>query len=173
MAWSFRKRKKVAPGVYLNFSKKGIGLSLGKKGARISVGPSGTYLNTSIPGTGLYNRQKIGKEPQSCSTISSLQNEQSTPQNARKKNKGKVLLWILLILNLLAFLGGIINITENKESLSSEDLFLTIFCAIVSIACIFGLIRINKKDPYKLGKKMGQEIVNQVLKADFDNNEKE
>ena len=78
-----------------------------------------------------------------------------------------------MILNLLAFLGGIINITENKESLSSEDLFLTIFCAIVSIACIFGLIRINKKDPYKLGKKMGQEIVNQVLKADFDNNEKE
>lgn len=173
MAWSFRKRKKVASGVYLNFSKKGIGISLGKKGARISVGPSGTYLNTSIPGTGLYNRQKIGKESQSYSTISSLQNKHNTPQNARKKNKGKVLLWIILILNLLAFLGGIINITDNKESLSSVDLFLTIFCAIVSIACIFGLIRINKKDQYKLGKKLGQDIVNQVLRSDFDNNDKE
>ena len=172
MAWSFRKRKKVASGVYLNFSKKGIGVSLGKKGARISVGPSGTYLNTSIPGTGLYNRQRIGKGSQSYSTRFS-QSKHNTLQNARKKNKGKVLLWILLILNLLAFLGGIINITDNKESLSSTNLFLTIFCAIVSIACVFGLIRINKKDPYQLGKKAGQDIVNQVLKTDFDNNDTE
>lgn len=57
--WNFRKRKKIAPGVNLNFSKNGITTSIGPKGAKMSFGPNGTYLNTSIPGTGLYRRQKI------------------------------------------------------------------------------------------------------------------
>lgn len=58
--WSYRKRVKIAPGVTLNFSKNGVSTSVGPKGARLSFGPNGTYLNTSIPGTGLYRRQKIG-----------------------------------------------------------------------------------------------------------------
>lgn len=88
MAWSFRKRKKIAPGVNLNISKKGIGVSLGKRGARISVGPSGTYLNTSIPGTGLYNRQKIVKGGRLSSNLST-QNELHSSPNARKRDKRK------------------------------------------------------------------------------------
>jgi AAA+ superfamily predicted ATPase len=60
MAWSFRKRIKVAPGVHLNVSKSGVSTTVGPKGAKITTGPKGTYLHTSIPGTGLYNRQKIG-----------------------------------------------------------------------------------------------------------------
>ncbi len=60
MAWSFRKRIKVAPGVHLNVSKSGVSTSVGPRGAKITTGPKGTYLHTSIPGTGIYNRQKIG-----------------------------------------------------------------------------------------------------------------
>ena len=60
MAWNFRRRKKIAPGVYINMSKKGISTTVGPKGASMTFGPNGTYMNTSIPGTGLYNRQKIG-----------------------------------------------------------------------------------------------------------------
>jgi Protein of unknown function (DUF4236) len=59
MAWSFRKRVKVIPGVHLNFSKSGISTSIGFKGASVTIGKSGTYLNTSIPGLGLSNRQKM------------------------------------------------------------------------------------------------------------------
>lgn len=58
--WSFRKRVKIAPGVSLNFSKSGVSTTVGPKGARMTFGSKGTYLNTSIPGTGLYSRQKIG-----------------------------------------------------------------------------------------------------------------
>ena len=58
--WNYRKRVNIAPGVTLNFSKNGVSTSVGPKGARLSFGPNGTYLNTSIPGTGLYRRQKIG-----------------------------------------------------------------------------------------------------------------
>lgn len=60
MAWNYRKRIKIAPGVNLNISKGGVSTSVGPKGAKITFGKNGTYMNTSIPGTGLYSRQKIG-----------------------------------------------------------------------------------------------------------------
>lgn len=60
MGINFRKRKKILPGVYLNFSKKGISTTVGPRGANINFGKKGAYLNTGIPGTGLYSRQKIG-----------------------------------------------------------------------------------------------------------------
>jgi len=59
MSWNYRKRIKIIPGVHLNFSKRGISTTIGFKGASLNFGKSGTYLNTSIPGTGLYNRQKV------------------------------------------------------------------------------------------------------------------
>lgn len=60
MALKFRRRQKVFPGVYLNFSSKGISTTIGVKGLSVNFNKSGTYLNTGIPGTGLYDRQKIG-----------------------------------------------------------------------------------------------------------------
>lgn len=68
MAFRFRKRIKIAPGIHVNVSKSGVSTTFGGRGASISVGPKGTYLNTSIPGTGLYNRQKIGGGTKSSST---------------------------------------------------------------------------------------------------------
>lgn len=59
MAWSFRRRIKIIPGVHLNFSKSGITTSVGVKGASMTFGKSGTYLNTSVPILGVYNRQKL------------------------------------------------------------------------------------------------------------------
>jgi len=50
MAWSYRKRIKIIPGVHLNFSKKGISTSIGVKGARLNISSSGTRLNTNILG---------------------------------------------------------------------------------------------------------------------------
>jgi hypothetical protein len=41
MGFGYRKRKKIAPGVNLNFSKKGVGVSVGKKGARLSRSATG------------------------------------------------------------------------------------------------------------------------------------
>lgn len=64
MAWSYRKRTKIAPGVYVNISKKGVSTSVGVRGASTTFGKNGTYLNTGIPGTGFYNRQRIsGSKP--------------------------------------------------------------------------------------------------------------
>lgn len=62
----FRRRAKLFPGVYLNFSKSGISTTIGFRGANINIGAKGTYLNTGIPGTGLYDRQRIdgGSRPE-------------------------------------------------------------------------------------------------------------
>lgn len=80
MAWSYRRRIKVAPGVHLNISKSGVSTSYGMKGMSITTGPRGTYLNTSIPGTGLYNRQKIDS-----GTSSSMDASYDTPDGERPK----------------------------------------------------------------------------------------
>lgn len=64
MAWKFRRRVKIIPGVHLNFSKSGISTSIGVKGLGMTFGSSGTYLNTSIPGIGIYNREKLSNKPQ-------------------------------------------------------------------------------------------------------------
>lgn len=56
----FRKSVKICKGVKVNFSKSGPSLTVGTRGASVNVGKKGAYLNTSIPGTGLYDRKKIG-----------------------------------------------------------------------------------------------------------------
>ncbi len=82
MAWNFRRRKKIAPGVYINMSKKGISTTVGPKGASMTFGPNGTYMNTSIPGTGLYNRKKIGSHGKQGATS---QNSHSMYYNSSKE----------------------------------------------------------------------------------------
>ena len=60
MVWSFRKRIKVIPGVYINLSKSGISANAGVRGASLTFRPDGVYRNLGIPGTGLYSREKLG-----------------------------------------------------------------------------------------------------------------
>lgn len=60
MTWNYRKRVKIAPGVHLNISKKGLSTTVGMRGASMTFGKNGAYVNTGIPGTGFYSRQKIG-----------------------------------------------------------------------------------------------------------------
>jgi len=59
MAFRFQRRIRLAPGVRLNLSKRGLGLSLGPRGASLSVGPSGVHGHAGVPGTGLAYRQKL------------------------------------------------------------------------------------------------------------------
>jgi hypothetical protein len=74
MAWNFRRRIKIIPGVHLNFSKNGVSTSIGVRGASVTFGSKGTYFNAGIPGTGLYSRQKIS------SSSASLPNLERSPE---------------------------------------------------------------------------------------------
>jgi hypothetical protein len=48
MWWSFRKSKKIAPGVWLTVSKGGPSVSVGRKGARVSVGRRGARTSFKL-----------------------------------------------------------------------------------------------------------------------------
>lgn len=60
MAWAFRKRIKVIPGVYINLSKSGISANAGIRGASLTFRSDGVYRNLGLPGTGIYSRKKLG-----------------------------------------------------------------------------------------------------------------
>lgn len=68
MGLKFRRRQKLFPGVYLNFSSKGISTTIGVKGFNVNLGSKGAYLNTGIPGTGLYDRKKISGWSNNCTS---------------------------------------------------------------------------------------------------------
>jgi Protein of unknown function (DUF4236) len=59
MSWRFRKTFKVLPGVKLNLTRHGLSATLGAAPFSVNVGPRGVYRNVSIPGTGLWNRERL------------------------------------------------------------------------------------------------------------------
>ena len=66
MGFRFFRRKKILPGVTLNFSKSGPSVSLGPKGAKFTIGPRGTRTTVGMPGTGMFytteHRTKKGSQ---------------------------------------------------------------------------------------------------------------
>lgn len=78
MAMKFRKSFKVAPGMRVNVSSRGIGASVGVKGLRYSVNSRGQRRTTvSIPGTGLSSTR----------TSSSRSNSNRTYKSAAQQNR--------------------------------------------------------------------------------------
>lgn len=99
MAWNFRRRIKIAPGVSLNLSKGGISTSIGPRGAKLTIGPRGVYSNLGIPGTGLYNRRKIGGRK---TNIDSSQTFEISNMSNNKSSKNtlfslRFVLWLLMV----------------------------------------------------------------------------
>ena len=55
MGFRFRKKVKIAPGIDLNLTKKGISsTSVGKKGATFNLSKKGIKQTIGLPGTGLH-----------------------------------------------------------------------------------------------------------------------
>jgi hypothetical protein len=61
MGFRFRKRIRLAKGLYINLSKKGGSLSVGGRGASMNVSKRGVRDTFSVPGTGLsYQTKRVG-----------------------------------------------------------------------------------------------------------------
>ena len=106
MGWGFRKRIKIAPGINLNISKRGVSTTIGRKGASVNIGKDGTYLNTGIPGTGFYSRQKIGGQKKKTD----INTEMSGNQNS-KSSKGCTPVGC----GIIVLIGIIANIEASKR----------------------------------------------------------
>lgn len=135
MAWSYRKRIKIAPGVHLNISKRGISTSIGPRGASVTIGKNGTYLNTGIPGTGIYQRRKISgpsNSPEPSSFYPSMTDKPMIPP--KKSHTG----WIvfLLIIGILLLLYGFVSTDPSRRNmclmLGGVSVFFAIIVAIAS-----------------------------------------
>lgn len=136
MAWNYRKRIKIAPGVHLNFSKGGVSTSIGPKGAKINIGKNGTYLHTGIPGTGLYSRQKIsGKNNRTTEHLMTETNENEAffkPKNTW----GCVFRWLgliailFLVVNLSLFITGFDKSEKNYNMLIGYGIVAAIFIIV-------------------------------------------
>jgi hypothetical protein len=53
MAWRFRKRLKLLPGIVLNLSKRGGSLSFGGHGLTTNISRRGIKETVGLPGTGI------------------------------------------------------------------------------------------------------------------------
>ena len=58
MPFSYRKRKRIAPGLFLNLSKRGVGASVGRRGARVSASSTGRK-QVSLGWRGLFWRKRL------------------------------------------------------------------------------------------------------------------
>ena len=58
MGFRFRRSIRLAPGIRLNLTSRGLSATVGPRGASINVGPRGTYANVGIPSTGLSSRTR-------------------------------------------------------------------------------------------------------------------
>lgn len=95
MGLKFRRRQKLFPGFYVNFSASGISTTLGIKGFNVNLNKDGAYLNTGIPGTGIYDRKKItdwdSKKQKSVDFSPETQQTENyfLPENLRGEIKSK------------------------------------------------------------------------------------
>lgn len=130
MGWGYRKRKQILPGVWLNFSKRGISTTIGKRGASVNFGSSGTFLNLGIPGTGLYSRQRIssGKRGSRKESIASDNVQQSTSEYHPRY--GCAGFGCLAMLCWLGLFGYIISAFSGDTENSGDALGFIIFYLI-------------------------------------------
>jgi len=53
MPFRFRRSFRIAPGVRLNLSKRGLSTSVGGRGAHVTVGHGRTRATVGVPGSGI------------------------------------------------------------------------------------------------------------------------
>ena len=151
MAWQYRRRKKIAPGVYLNIGKNGVSTSLkGGRGMSVTMGKNGMYLNTSIPGTGLYNRQKLFSSSVSNSPSPNVHNNESGDGG------------LGCLISCMAFWVVLIGM-----SLGSIDMVWAILgsiAAAIIVGLIYALLKKESKSSESFSYKKELSLVNSELK---------
>jgi hypothetical protein len=91
MAFLFRKRLKILPGIWLNLSKGGVSASFGGKGLTVNIKDGKTKTTVGIPGTGLSYRTTSTSTPSTRSGIS-------------------VWVWVLIVVFVVVFIVVVFNV---------------------------------------------------------------
>lgn len=114
MSLRFRKSIKIAPGVKMNISKKGVGYSAGTKGARMSVGADGKIRRTvGIPGTGIYDTETIGGKHSNASNADNIEDEPMLVYEKYSAFQIKLFSLFFLICSIFLFICGLLLLLVN------------------------------------------------------------
>ena len=109
MAFRFRRRIPIIPGVRLNVSKKGVSLSGGMRGASVTAGQHGLHGNVGAPGTGLSYRTRLNQSK-------AHQRREAQQQRAANKHQGGREITIHFVLQD----NGEVRVTDTSGSELSE-----------------------------------------------------
>ena len=138
MGIRFRKRLKVAPGVYVNLSKSGFSTTTRlAKGISLNMGENGTFINTSIPGTGIYSRERLNWGQNNASK------SMATNDDIGRFNTG--CLWLTIFLVLMLSLG-IFKAVENQDSILAVVCSLLLF--VLLITCTWLILDKTRQSDY-------------------------
>ena len=142
MGLLFRKRIKIAPGIFINLSKSGASFTIGPKGANVNIGKNSAYVNTGIPGTGLYSRSKI--------THNTKRSNTSPNQDLCNSNNNKINMITMLFLLLVPISLLLVHCYKTNEGVLGALIFMCfIFVVYVIIKNLFFIPEINYKSRIK------------------------
>lgn len=98
MAFKFRRTKKIAPGLRINLTHRGISARVGTKGIGYTVNANGRqHISAGIPGSGIHVSEQV-KAPRKGKAKSVMPNEEVST----KTSFGR-----LLMMGALMVLGGL------------------------------------------------------------------
>jgi hypothetical protein len=97
LGFKFRKRIKLAPGLWVNLSKGFPSFSIGKRGLTTNIGKRGVRTTVGMPGSGLSYTTKTAKWPESNSSphVPPADNPFHSGTNSREKTLKKI--WPLIL----------------------------------------------------------------------------
>jgi hypothetical protein len=97
VGFKFRKRIKLAPGLWVHLSKGFPSFSIGKRGLTTNIGKRGVRTTVGIPGSGLSYTTKTAKWPESNSSphVPPAANPFHSGTNSREKTLKKI--WPLIL----------------------------------------------------------------------------
>ena len=166
MAWNYRKRIKIIPGVRLNLSKGGISTSIGIRGASLTLGKKGAFVNTGIPGSGFYSRQKISSINKTPTTdITPTQNQYDEPTD----NIFSADIQEITSQDMQGVKEAIITANEQRIELKNDlskiekSLKASKFKLIASYILIIGLVKKSVSENIKTDIEAKKNAINQIV----------
>ncbi len=152
MPFRFFQRIRIAPGLTLNLSKRGVSVSAGPRGLQFTAGTSGTRATVGLPGSGLFYTVHNPLSKRSRTNRGSRASENSgngnnTVPRARKPSLG-FFKRLVTPAHEKAFVDGLAALSEGRhdETLRHLESALQSHPALADAAWLAGLLRLNRED---------------------------
>lgn len=149
MGFQFRKSKKIAPGIRLNFTKNGIGISGGIRGARISRSATGRRTaSLGIPGSGMSYRKSLSSNSNE-NNIEALQSmEQIQVTKPRPKRVPRI--WATLLIAAMA-IASFIQLFDESVNPTVQDKWIQF--VVAALFTFWALKRVLKRRALGMNRK--------------------